>query len=915
MSSFFSRGCIPLAIVLAMPWPCLAQRGSDATGAYADESPTGGSDGEPPRLLRGGIMQQLRSVTESVLGMPEERRMRNYAGEETTRGAAVPETDGGNRSWGGQFLTPNQRLRDQVGLPRPRRAGERPIPTPPPATGRSREPDDRLDSAGPDLGRSTSAQPYDSNLPSDRRLYLGQPKPGQPNTPVAASPLGGSLSRRPGDDRSSDQRSGAPAGVGTPVEEGVNDKMAADANPPEVVVSHVPEVPYVPRKPLPRRDAGGASSESNKPTRVAQNTGVKPWSSTSTNTSTSTSTNTSSKPAAVKQQASSPSVPSLESPLLAPQLPPPSAATGSVNLAASGAAKSPTQPAPRLPSPSLPSASLPTASAPSATLPAAGLPAAGLLSSSLPSPAAATSSLPSSSAPAKNLPTSSSPTASARTIGSGTATLPATTSPLATSSSTGSKVGGATQERMHMEIPHVVVQLMGPGDLTTGLATGYELVVSNPDRIRLSGLILRMEMPPGVAVTTNRQAADEVEIEKAEDGATLLTWNVAEINAGASARLPLELTATASRNFAVAIEWTVLPQAGMNELIVNKADLQVAMEGPVDVDRNVPNVYRLRVTNPGSATARNVKVQVTAAAQPASQVEVGDLPPGESQIIEMDLTFEKLGRIEIGVHALADGQLQRGTNIGVHVRQAVLEAKLTIPTNIPRGSTATATVALNNSGDGPARHVKATLTLPPKCEVVNSPSGVTRQGDRLIWEVEQIPAGQLVTVPIELRLASTGACELKLTCSADGGTTASAQALTTIEAFADLQLSVNDPQAPAPIGAPVTYEIDVINRGTCEARNVKVIAQFSEGIEPQSATGFKHRIIPGQVLFEPIPAVAAGETIKIQVVAKASVPGMHRFRAEVRCEETEARLVDEESTRYLDSAARIASPPASSLIR
>jgi hypothetical protein len=211
--------------------------------------------------------------------------------------------------------------------------------------------------------------------------------------------------------------------------------------------------------------------------------------------------------------------------------------------------------------------------------------------------------------------------------------------------------------------------------------------------------------------------------------------------------------------------------------------------------------------------------------------------------------------------------------------------------------------------------LKAGLTIPADSEVINPPSGVSRQGDKLTWDVENIPAGQVVTVPIEIRVPTAGTHELRFACVTHSGVLASASAPTTVEAFADLQLSVNDPPSPSPIGAPVTYEMTVTNRGNREARDVKMVAQFSEGIEPQSAVGSKNRVVPGQVIFEPVASIAAGQTIKIQIVAKATVPGMHRFRAEVRCEENDARLVGEESTRYLESAGRIASPPSQTIQR
>ena len=465
-----------------------------------------------------------------------------------------------------------------------------------------------------------------------------------------------------------------------------------------------------------------------------------------------------------------------------------------------------------------------------------------------------------------------------------------------------------------MEIPHVAVQLIGPADLTAGSPTNYELQVQNSDRLALSGLILRMETPPGVQVVANGPGADAVEFEKGDDGAILLNWTVAQLNAGGTTRLPLQLTSSAARNFAVAIEWTVLPQSGFDEIIVKQADLQVALEGPVEVEKHGSNAYQLRVSNPGTAQAKGVKVIVSTGSPSNSAVDVGDLNPGQTEVIDLDLTFEKAGKVQIGAIATS-GALSRSTNIQVNVRQPVVVAELGLPESVLHGSAMIAQIVVGNTGDAPARNLQVALQLPPGTETAQLPAGLSRDGDRLFWNVAQIPAGQEVNVPIEMTLATPGAHELTLACVSPDGTVASAKSSVTIEAYADLKLLVNDPVAPAPVGAPVTYELTITNRGSRDAKNVTILAQFSDGIEPQSAVGWNHQVVPGQVRFESIPQIAAGQSLQLKVIAKAAVAGIHRFRAEVRCEDNEARLVEEESTRYLDSTGRIASPPATSIHR
>ena len=81
---------------------------------------------------------------------------------------------------------------------------------------------------------------------------------------------------------------------------------------------------------------------------------------------------------------------------------------------------------------------------------------------------------------------------------------------------------------------------------------------------------------------------------------------------------------------------------------------------------------------------------------------------------------------------------------------------------------------------------------------------------------------------------------------------------TSVESIADLVLTINDPPAPAPIGSEVQYEIVVRNRGSREAKDVRTIAQFSHGIEPQRVEGQSGEVVTGQVLFDAIPRIASG---------------------------------------------------------
>ncbi|MCA9159953.1 MAG: hypothetical protein KDA72_16585, partial [Planctomycetales bacterium] len=198
--------------------------------------------------------------------------------------------------------------------------------------------------------------------------------------------------------------------------------------------------------------------------------------------------------------------------------------------------------------------------------------------------------------------------------------------------------------------------------------------------------------------------------------------------------------------------------------------------------------------------------------------------------------------------------------------------------------------------------------LPEGAGLVSAPPGAVLSGRELTWRIDELIAGGSEQYSVQLKLTADGANALALKCVGPGNVSASATAVTQVESITDLKLFVNDPIAPAPVGSEVLYELTLTNRGSKAATNVKVVAQFSDGIEPTRGEGHAARVVPGQTLFEPLPRLAAGETVNLKVFAKAAASGTHRFRVEVRADESEVRLVQEESTQYLEPVSRMAAP-------
>lgn len=449
-------------------------------------------------------------------------------------------------------------------------------------------------------------------------------------------------------------------------------------------------------------------------------------------------------------------------------------------------------------------------------------------------------------------------------------------------------------------MPRLEVALAGPESLQINHPTTYQLVAANRDSLMLNGMIVRLGFPNFMEIKPAADAIGQVSIEPEEDGSKSLLWQLEQVEAGKTVSLSFDLVASKPEHFAVDMEWTALPQTGQSRVQVQQPQLQLAIEGPSEVYYGKPEIYRLRLKNPGNADVKDVQVMLQSDPESANSTSIGDLAAGAERVVEVELTFQEAGPISILAGASSEKMGVAAKNeIQIVVRQAKMEAQWQLPAQHFQGSTENYSLTIKNTSDMPAKQVACQIQLPKGCYVVSLPEGMKAENDHIVWMIPELASQGTSQYAFELEMTETGVLPLAFECNGEAGAIANATAQAKVDAIADLKMTVIDPVAPAPIGKPVTYELVIANRGTKPATGVRVLAQFSNGIEPTEASGQEHRIVPGQVLFEPIASIEPGKERTFKITAIAAEAGSHRFRAEVTCDDSGTQLIHEESTRYL----------------
>jgi uncharacterized repeat protein (TIGR01451 family) len=376
------------------------------------------------------------------------------------------------------------------------------------------------------------------------------------------------------------------------------------------------------------------------------------------------------------------------------------------------------------------------------------------------------------------------------------------------------------------------------------------------------------------------------------------------LDARASESLIVRLVPRSSRPLELGVNYTVAPIASRAVVEVQEPKLAIHVTGPDEVMFGKPQLFRLTITNPGTGTAENVKIDLLPPGGGEAAVSshpLGNLASGASKTVEVELTAREAGKLAVKAHAAAEGGLAADADKEIFCRKAELEVDWRGPEQKYAGTQATYFFRVRNPGTAPAEDVIVRVTLPEGAEYAGASEGQSLDADRreVSWRVGALGPGDDYYMELKCLMKSPGANQLKVAAAtAAGDLTANKLAETKVVALADLKLEVSDPSGPIAVGEETVYEIHVKNRGASAARDVNIVALFSEGIEPDQVEGALYSVADGRVSFRTIEELPAGRQISLRIRAHAVQPGTHVFRAEVLCRDLEIKLAAEETTRF-----------------
>lgn len=448
------------------------------------------------------------------------------------------------------------------------------------------------------------------------------------------------------------------------------------------------------------------------------------------------------------------------------------------------------------------------------------------------------------------------------------------------------------------------VEINGPQGVTVGKPAAYTVTLNNDSDATADDVQVRLTLPSWVTVQAAQPTFGEAGGQGEMSGMGRLVWNLPRVAGRAKEQLKLQLVTKEADGFELGAEWTAKPVATRASIIVKQPQVALALAGPADMTFGEEKTFTLTVSNPGTGDAERVMVTVASGNAPAQQFDAGMIPAGHKKEVPLAVVASQTGSIDLQISAAADAGLETRTSHRITVRKADVSLAMEGPPLKYAGSEAIYHLAVTNSGSATADNVNLSLTLPAGAKYVGGIDGASNAGGGVRWKIASLAPGGQREFEVRLQLATAGTNRVEVHSQAAASGTTNCVAETEVEAVSDLKLVVNDPSGPTPIGEAAVYELQLVNRGSQAAKQVKIVMQFSEGVEPVSFEGCDARIVPGQVLCQPLAQLGPGEQATMRIKAQANQAGAHHFRIEVTTTDDDSRLVSEGTTRFFADGGR-----------
>jgi len=442
--------------------------------------------------------------------------------------------------------------------------------------------------------------------------------------------------------------------------------------------------------------------------------------------------------------------------------------------------------------------------------------------------------------------------------------------------------------------PIVQLRIQAPSRAEPDTEIEYRLTVENVSAAPAHHVWLRDRLPRGVEENV-RAEPKEAEQKKTKDGTDLL-WNLGTLKPGEQKVIVLAIKPKGNED----VQNRAYVQFEHGQKVttrVAKPSMRVKVAAaPPQTVRYEAITFRIEVANTGSDPLRNVVVTdelpaalefVSGKPEPNADKpltwKLGDVPPQQTRSIEYQAIAKQTGAFRNKAKVTATGGASATDSAAVTVGEAKLKISISGPQRRLVNRPIPYHITVGNLGTVPLTNVEVSDELPPGgVEFLSASAGGRRQGGFVRWSLGNLPPGELRSLHLALRTATSGWYWNQVKVQADRDLSDKARfGPTHVESVAAAPVIEIDKNADwLVVGQKATYTIRLFNPVKNNVLSPSVLVEVPDEMSITAVRGESTGQRQGQkVRFAPVKVLEGGEEKVYTIEVQAKKAGEVKLRA------------------------------------
>ncbi len=445
--------------------------------------------------------------------------------------------------------------------------------------------------------------------------------------------------------------------------------------------------------------------------------------------------------------------------------------------------------------------------------------------------------------------------------------------------------------------PNMQLQKRAPEEVQVGQPATFSLIVRNVGNATAHDVTVYDRVPKGTQLSRMNPPA-----EQESDGT--LVWSLGEMAAGAEVTLAVELIPETEGEIGSTASVTFATQASVRT-VSTQPKLEISQEAGSDVLVGEVMNIRVQVTNSGSGVAKDVALETDVPSGfkstlgPSLGLALGDLAPGESRTVPLDLVAVEPGNVRNLIRAVATNAAAVDSVSEMRIVAPQLKLNIVGPKLRYLERQATYQLTMVNSGTSVARNIDIIAYLPKGLQFNSAANGGEYLSTQhaVAWGLDELAAGKSATTELVVMPVEEGDYVVRVQGQADGVRAEPVEKQLLIQGQSEMSFTIEDDNDPIETDGQTTYQVKVTNIGTRNDSNVQVAIELPQGAEVlQINAPVAYQVSGNGILFEPVAEMRAKDQQVFRFTVRLPREGLQVVRALVKSSQRPVATAKEEST-------------------